>query len=78
MKYPCLQAADNLAFEVRKFATNQRHQRAERLSMTRLKNSGCLFRFYKLDYDGMKTIITAQDPDFATKPLMYTLADIIT
>jgi len=46
--------------------------------MTRLKNSGCLFRFYKLDYDGMKTIITAQDPDFATKPLMYTLADIIT
>ena len=46
--------------------------------MTRLRTQDVCFVFISSDYDGMKTIITAQDPDFATKPLMYTLADIIT
>ena len=77
LKYVSLQAADNLAFEIRKFAVGQREKRRERISLARLRGSGRIGRVYKLDYDSLKTILDAQDPDFVLKPLTYTLADII-
>jgi hypothetical protein len=76
-RYLTLQAADNLAFEIRKLAIGERKNIRERISLTRLKDSGSILKVYKLNYDSMKTLVEAHDPEFTLKPLSYTLADII-
>jgi Protein of unknown function (DUF3800) len=57
---PALQAADMLAYEVRKFATNQGlyPEREMRLHMKRLIT--LIDRVWKLDYDGLRFIIAQQ------------------
>jgi hypothetical protein len=77
-KYVGLQVADNLAFETRKLVLSERNNRKERVSMTRLKESGSIFQIYNLDYKSLKIIADAQAPDFnPLNPLTYSLADII-
>lgn len=76
-RYVGLQAADNLAFEIRKLAIGERKNIRERISLTRMKDSGSILKVYKLNYDSLKTLVESHDPNFTLKPLSYTLADII-
>jgi hypothetical protein len=64
-RYLTLQAADNLAYEVRRMMTREikREPKEERASLRRLKESDSLLRIYKLDYAGLKVIADAQLPD---------------
>jgi hypothetical protein len=77
-RYLTLQAADNLAFEVRKIAIGvKNNSKASRKSITRLAETGNIGIIYMLDYDGLKLLVDNHDPYFHLKPLSYTLADII-
>jgi hypothetical protein len=74
--YLALQAADNLAFEIRKYAIGRRENRSERASLTMLKP--CIQIVYDLSYEALKIIAENQDPNFdPLAPLNYTLDDII-
>jgi hypothetical protein len=76
--YLSLQVADNLAFEIRKYAlsTLGSSNRPMRKSLERIQSA--FVRVYRLDYDGLKTIADAQDSDFnPLDPITYTVEDII-
>lgn len=58
--YRTLQAADNLAFEVRKLAFTVDKKMPIRQSMKRLAENGNLIQTYKFDYDALKMVADAQ------------------
>lgn len=65
LDYISLQAADNLAFEIRKFIVNKSFKPnvGERVSIRRIKEQGKILIIYKLDYEGLKKLADAQEPD---------------
>ncbi len=58
-EYLTLQAADNLAFEARKFVCSRKKKLKPRISLGRIVKPGNL-AFYDLDYHALKTIADAQ------------------
>jgi hypothetical protein len=74
--YLGLQAADNLAFEIRQYATGRQENRTERVPLTMLRPR--VRMAYDLSYPALKLIAENQDPNFdPLAPLKYTLDDII-
>lgn len=61
--YLMLQAADNLAYEVRRLLITSEYDKhiSERRAMTRLKER--VYRIYKLNYQSMRMIMDGQRPD---------------
>ena len=77
-QYLTLQAADNLAFEIRKTVIGVKNKISPlRKSTARLVETGNIGTICQLDYDALKLLIDSQDPYFHLKPLSYTLADIM-
>jgi hypothetical protein len=77
-EYLSLQAADDLAFELRKALFLDRANMKERIPMTRLRESGMFLKVYKLDYNGLKLLADAHEADFnPLEPIQYTLEDIL-
>jgi hypothetical protein len=74
--YLTLQAADNLAFEIRKYAVGRRGNQKERVPLTMLRP--CIQMVYDFSYEALKIIAGNQDPNFdPLAPPKYTLDDII-
>ena len=59
-EYVALQAADNLVYECRRLLITEEYDKhiPERKAMTRLKER--IYKIYKLNYDGLKTIMENQ------------------
>lgn len=75
LSYLGLQAADNLAFEIRKYASGLRENRGERVPLTMLRPR--IRKVYDLSYDALRIIAENQDPNFdPLAPAKYTLDDI--
>jgi hypothetical protein len=73
-RYLTLQAADDLAFEIRKLATTGNM----RIPLDRLDKSDALLKVYKLDYESLKVIADNQGHDFdLLTPINYGLDDIL-
>lgn len=74
--YLSLQVADNIAFEIRKYAVSTlRNGRPMRKSLERIYPF--FWRVFKLDYAGLKLCAEANARDFnPVAPLSYTLDDI--
>jgi hypothetical protein len=60
LTYLTLQAADNLAFEVRKLAFAQEKNLPTRIPMKRLIQGRNIIKIYKFDYDALKMVADAQ------------------
>jgi hypothetical protein len=58
--YLALQAADNLAFEARKYVETSNKKLKARESMKRMVATGNIIRIYKFDYDALKIVADAQ------------------
>lgn len=60
LTYLTLQAADNLAFEVRKLAFTKKEKLPTRIPMRRLMANRNIIKIYKFDYDALKMVADAQ------------------
>ena len=59
-EYLTLQAADNLAFEVRKFIFTEQQQRPPRIPIRRMFANRNILKVYKFDYESLKMVADAQ------------------
>jgi len=74
-KHMSLQAADDFVYEVRRALVRKvtGYPPKERVSMSRIKDTGSIIRIYKLNYTGLKILCDAQESD--VMPDIETMAE---